>query len=99
MSATVPIGWLVLGAWSLVANQPKIGFVNQCRGFERLSRFLLREPLSRELAQLVVDERQKLFGGGRVALLDGRKDARDLAHDTEDSCWIDAKQSDWPTIF
>ena len=34
----------------------------------------------RELAQLVVDQRQELLGGVRVALLDGGQDLRDVGH-------------------
>jgi hypothetical protein len=39
--------------------------------------------LRRQLSQLVVDERQELLGGVRIALFDGRQDARDLAHSGE----------------
>ena len=35
----------------------------------------------RQLAQLVVDQRQQLLGGVRVALLDGGQDAGDVGHD------------------
>jgi hypothetical protein len=36
--------------------------------------------LGRQLAQLVVDQRQQLVGGLRVALLDGVQDLGDSAH-------------------
>src|SRR5262249_34910007 len=41
---------------------------------------LLGELGGRELAQLVVDQGQQSPSGGRIALLDGGQDARDLAH-------------------
>src|SRR5262249_12241873 len=44
---------------------------------------LLRQLLRGELAQLVVDQRQELLGGGRIALLDGGQDAGDLTHDEQ----------------
>jgi hypothetical protein len=54
--------------------------VDQGGCLERLARLLLRQLLRRQLAQLVVDQRQELLGGVRVALLDGGEDARDVAH-------------------
>src|SRR6516225_1264065 len=39
----------------------------------------------RELAQLIVHERQELLGGVRVALLDGGQDAGNVAHLVDDS--------------
>src|SRR5262249_398824 len=48
-----------------------------CR--EGLPRLLLGWTLGRQVAQLVVDQRQELLRSGRVAVLDRRKDARDLA--------------------
>jgi hypothetical protein len=44
-----------------------------------------------ELAELVVDERQQLLGGVRVALLDGAQNARDLAHVPNDK----PKMANW----
>ena len=64
----------------LDVHQPQVGLVDQGRGLERLARLLLGQPLRRQLAQLVVDQRQELLGGGRVALLDGGQDAGDVAH-------------------
>ena len=40
----------------------------------------LTEPPGREFAEFVVNQRQELLGGVRVALLDGGQDAGDLAH-------------------
>jgi hypothetical protein len=45
-------------------------------------RFLVH-LLSRELAQLVVDQRQELLGCRRIALLDGGQDVLDVIHDVE----------------
>src|SRR5262245_29650008 len=61
-------------------HQAQIGFMNKSRGLERLPRLLLRQLLRRQLAELVVDERQELLGGTGVALLDGGQNARDLGH-------------------
>ena len=54
--------------------------MDQGRGLERLARLLLGQPLGRQLAQLVVDQRQELLGRLRVALLDGREDAGHVVH-------------------
>src|SRR5262249_56471555 len=43
-------------------------------------RLLLGQLLGRQLAQLVVDQRQQLLGGVRLALFDGGQDAGDFAH-------------------
>src|SRR5262249_26763843 len=50
------------------------------RCLERLTGLLVRPFLGRQFAQLVVDQRQQLFGGVEVALPDGGQDARHLAH-------------------
>src|SRR5262249_31887000 len=61
-------------------HQSQVRFMDQGRGIERLPRLLVRELLGRQFAQLLVDQRQELLGGGRIALLDGGQDARDVAH-------------------
>src|SRR5262249_43969210 len=61
-------------------DQPQVGLVDQGRGLERLARLLLSQPLDREPAQLVVDQRQQLLRGVRIALLHGGQDRRDLIH-------------------
>ena len=68
--------------WRLarVADQPQVGLVDQGGGLERLARLLLGQPLRRQLAQLVVDQRQQLLGGVRVALLDGVEHLGDRVH-------------------
>jgi hypothetical protein len=43
--------------------------VDQGRGLERLAGRLLGQSVGRELAQLIVDQRQELLGGVGVALL------------------------------
>ena len=74
MAAAVPLLDL------LAIHQPQVGLVDQGRGLERLARLLLRQLLSRQLAQLVVDQRQQLLGGLRVALLDGRENPCHFIH-------------------
>src|SRR5206468_967405 len=58
----------------LIAHQPQVSFVDQCRGVERLSRFLLRELLRRKFPELFVNQRQELLGGLWVALGDSVED-------------------------
>ncbi len=63
------------------AHQTQVSFKDQGCGLKCLPRFLLRNLLRRQFAQLLVDKRQELLGGVLVALLDGRQDSRDLTHD------------------
>jgi hypothetical protein len=64
----------------LLADEPQISFVDQRRGVERLPRLLVRQFSRREFAQLIVDQRQKLFSGVWVTLINGRQDASNIAH-------------------
>jgi hypothetical protein len=52
-------------------HQPNVRLVDQGRGLERLAGLLLRHLLGSQFPQLVVDQRQKLFGGRGVAFFDG----------------------------
>jgi hypothetical protein len=45
--------------------------MDQGRGLERLPGLFVGQLLGSQAAQLVVDQRQELLGGVRVALLDG----------------------------
>jgi hypothetical protein len=54
--------------------------MHQCGGLQGLPGLFLGHPLGSQLTQFVIDQRQELLGGGRVALLDGGQDARDVAH-------------------
>ena len=57
------------GRWRLsVRHQAQVRLVDQGRGLKRLSRLFLSQPLGRQLAELVVDQRQQLLGGRRVAV-------------------------------
>ena len=51
-----------------LADEPDIGLMNQSGGLERLARLLLGQFRRRQRAQLVVDQRQQLFGGARDRL-------------------------------
>jgi hypothetical protein len=64
----------------LPIHQAKIGLVDQRRGLERLAGFLTGHLGGRQAAQRVVDQREELLGGLRVALLDCREDAGDVVH-------------------
>ena len=87
VAAAVP----VLGL--LRVHQPQVGLVDQGRGLERLAGLLLGQLLRRQLAQLVVDQRQQLLGGVRVALLDGGQDAGDIAHRRHQRAKVSAEQA------
>ena len=52
-----------------VPNQAQIGLVNQSRGLQRLARRLVGQLVRSQAAQLVVDQRQQLASGVRIALL------------------------------
>src|SRR5262245_7897141 len=51
----------------LDANKANVGLVDQRRRLQRLSWLFLGQLRGRELAQLVVNQRQQLLGGVRVA--------------------------------
>src|SRR5262249_2122084 len=63
-----------------VRHETHGGFVNERRRVERVSRLLLGHSGRREPPQLLIDERQQLLGGARVALLQGSEDAGNLIH-------------------
>jgi len=63
-----------------IPDQPQIRVVDQGGGVERLPRLLAGQLRRGQPAQLVVDQRQQLLRGVRVALLDSGKDPGDLAH-------------------
>ena len=64
----------------LAAGQAEVGLVDQRGRFERLAGPFLRQFPRGQLAQLVIDQRQKLLRGRRVAGLDLGKDAGDVGH-------------------
>ena len=74
MPAPVPIPRLI------AADEPDVRLVDQGRGLERLAGFLLGQPLGRQLAQLLVDQRQESVGRPGVALLNVREDAGEVVH-------------------
>jgi hypothetical protein len=54
--------------------------VDQSRGLERLTGTFLSHLLRSQSSQFFVDQRQKLFSGLRIALLDCGEDLRDVSH-------------------
>ena len=64
------------------ADQPQVRLVHQRGGLKRLAGLFLRQFLRRQLAQLVVDDGQKLLGGVRVAVLDGVENLGHVTHGT-----------------
>src|SRR5262249_48185683 len=73
--AAVPVPGL------LPARQPQVRLVHQRGRLQGLAGLFVGQFLGRELAQLVVDQRQELLRGRGVALLDGAQDTRDVAHE------------------
>jgi hypothetical protein len=65
-------------------DKSEVGFVDQGRGLERLAGLFVGQFLRRQLAQLVVNQRQELLGGVRVAGVDGGQDTRNVGH--SDQC-------------
>ena len=55
--------------------------MDQGRRLERLAGPLVGQLLGRQLAQLVVDQRQQLGGRVRVALLDGVQQSGHVGHE------------------
>ena len=78
----------------LAAHQPQVRFVDQGGRLERLAGRLVGQPLGRQAAQLLVNEREQPAGGVRVALLDGFQNARDLAHAVENNRRAEGRQMD-----
>ena len=76
----------------IVADQTQVGFVDQGGSVERLSGFFVRELVSGQSAQLVVDQRQELLGRLRIALLKGVQNLRDGRHNPQDSRAADDEQ-------
>jgi hypothetical protein len=64
----------------LQLHKPDVRLVDSGRGLECSSGPLVRHLLSRQPAQLVVDQREELLGSLSVALLDGGEDSGDLVH-------------------
>ena len=54
--------------------------MNESRGVERLTGLFLGQPLGGQLSQFVVDARQQLFRGLRIALVEGGQNACDFVH-------------------
>src|SRR5439155_3487169 len=72
--------------WGLLdIDQADVGFVDQGGGLQRLAWPFVRHLFGRQLAQLVVDQRQELLRGVRVAFLQRRQDAGDIAHTVKDN--------------
>ena len=65
------------------SGQPQVRFVHQRRRLERLPRLLAGEFLCGQLAKLVVDKRQELIDGIRIAAFDCCKDTSDFVHHLE----------------
>ena len=85
---------MVPGLFRGPTDESQVGLVDQRRGLERLAWLLLRHPLGRQLAQLVVNQRQQFGGGPGVAVARGEKDSGHLirrGHAKSVKKWRDAK--------
>ena len=71
MAAAVP-GEFVVG------DQPGVGLMNQSGRLQRVSGPLFAHALLRDLPQLIVYERQKLFRIGRTGIVGGLQEACDF---------------------
>ena len=54
--------------------------MNEGGGLKRLAGFLLSQLGSGELAELVIDEREKLLGGARITVVDCGEKTSYLTH-------------------
>jgi hypothetical protein len=77
----------------LIAHQAQIGLVDQGRGVKRVAGAFVGHMPGREPAKLVVDQRQQLRRGARVAVLDSAEEAGDLVHEAEDTRWKGSRQT------
>jgi len=64
----------------IVADQPKPGFMHECRGLQSLAVSFVGHLRGGETSQFGINQRQQLIRGGGIALLGRFKDARDVAH-------------------
>jgi hypothetical protein len=69
----------------LRSQQAQVRFVDERRRLKRVAGLFVGQFLGSEKAKFIVDKRQELLGGGRIALLDGRQDAGDVAHEDKHS--------------
>ncbi len=70
----------ILPAAGALAQEPEIRLVDERRGLERLSGLLPSELQRRQLAQLVVNQRQQLTGCTRITVFNGAQDAGYVIH-------------------
>src|SRR5262245_50102446 len=70
----------VLPRLFLLANKPKISFMNESGGLQSLARRLASHPPRSKLAQFFVDQRKQFVCSLWIAPLNAVEDARDVAH-------------------
>jgi hypothetical protein len=81
VAATVPASRLRLRGLTPPAHQePKVSFMDQSGGVERLARFFACQLLSGQPAQLVINQRQQLIGRLRLSALDGVQELSEIVH-------------------
>ena len=70
----------VLPVRLLTPTQPQPRFVDERGRLEGLARLLIRHPHGSKLAQLLVNQREQIFGGFGIAFLNTPEKARHVAH-------------------
>jgi hypothetical protein len=63
-----------------IVHEAQIRLMDQRRCLKRLARRFVSHLLSRQPAQLIVNQRHQLLGCARIALLNRTQDARDVTH-------------------
>src|SRR5262245_37554217 len=71
----------------MLATRKEPTSVDQRGRLQGLARLLVGQPGRRELAQLVVDQRQQLLGRRRITLRDGGQDVGNITHRRHPSSW------------
>ena len=80
-------------------HEPEVRLVHQRRGLERLPGLLLRQFVCRKFSQLLVNKRQEMLGGVRIAALDGRQDSGYVAHKQAVKAWGSTAEYTGPAVL
>jgi hypothetical protein len=70
---------------SPITDKAEVRLEHQSGGLQRLARFLVGQLGCGKSTQLLVHQRQQLFGSGRVAGFDLGQDSCDIAHEDQDT--------------
>ena len=70
----------ILPGWLLIPAKVQPGFMHQGRRLKCLTRSFVSHLVRRHSAQFVINQREQLIGGFRVAVFDGLEDLGDVTH-------------------